>query len=100
MQIIITANLTDEQALILAKEKWYSTIINIVDTSSNTATMIEVPNTETPFDFLKRVYESLIIQDAQKYFIEVFEKNRRTEQEIELNAIKEQVVLSITSSVI
>jgi len=101
MIITITANLIEEQALLLAKEKWYSELIySLVDNTTVPETYSNIPNPETPYEFLKKVYEAMIVQDATNHYIAVYDRNRKAEQETEVNAIKEQVVSSITSSVI
>ena len=100
MIITIQATLTEEQALLLAKEKWYSeTITNIVDNTVFPAITEQITNPETSFEFLKRVYEAMIVQDATSLYLAVYERDRRQEQEAEVNALKEQVISSITSSV-
>lgn len=100
MQITIIANLTNEQSLTLAKEKWYQeTITNVIDNTIIPFITEEVTNPETPAGFLRKVYETMIVQDAQNHFIAIYEKNKKTEQEIEINAIKENVTQNITSSV-
>ncbi len=92
MQITITSTLTEEQALMLAKEKgWQETIvIQVPSVETKVVTMpviagIEpmeytvpvsyteqsVPNTTTCFDFLKAVYENMIKDDAKTLFIRI-----------------------------
>lgn len=93
MIIIITASLTEEQALILAKEKWYSeTITNI-----NFETEI---NPQTPWEFLKSVYENMIIEDSTKEFMKYKERTyieeQRKQMEIET---RNEVVAGISSIV-
>lgn len=70
MQISITSTLTEEQALILAKEKGYNeTIIANVDTSVRPEIFTTAPNPQSPFDFLKNVYENMIKEDMKRLFI-------------------------------
>lgn len=70
MQISITSTLTDEQALILAKEKWYSQYITISSSEFPTLENVTVIlNPQSPFDFLKNVYENMIKEDAKRLFI-------------------------------
>ncbi len=55
MKITIIATLTDEQALILAKEKWYSqSIENIIDSSITPFLTETIQNPETPYEFLNK----------------------------------------------
>lgn len=70
MQITIISTLTEEQALILAKEKWYSeNVYTLVDSSTTPETYSNVPNPQSSFEFLKNVYENMIKEDAKKLFI-------------------------------
>lgn len=110
MIITIEANLTDEQALILAKEKWYSEmiqnttiseeiiIIDWVETTEARQVIQEITNPDSPFEFLKRVYEAMIISDATKYFIEVENKKLREQQVVIENAIKDNITNAVTSN--
>ena len=97
MIISITATLTEEQALLLAKEKWYNELVSQIDLENAKTNLI--PNPESAFEFLKRVYEAMIVQDATSLYLAVYERGRRQEQEAEVNALKAQVISSITSSV-
>ncbi len=65
MQITITSTLTEEQALILAKEKGYSETM----TENSENWVVVVQNNESPYTFLKNVYENMIKEDAKKLFI-------------------------------
>ena len=70
MQISITSTLTDEQALILATEKGYSiTISTTQDITVSPVVINETPNPQSPFDFLKNIYENMIKEDAKRLFI-------------------------------
>lgn len=72
MQISINSELTNEQALILAKEKGYQETVNIIidDTVYPCITEQQV-NPQSPFDFLKNVYENMIKDDAKTLFIRI-----------------------------
>ena len=100
MIINISANLTEEQALILAKEKGYSeTVSTVTDATTMPMTLSTEPNLESPFVFLKRVYESMIVSDAQTHFIN---RDRRIDAEARQLAeeqIKNAVIASISSSI-
>lgn len=69
MQITITSTLTEEQALILAKEKGYEETVNIYDNSVIPPTVSTTTNTQYPFDFLKNVYENMIKEDIKNKLI-------------------------------
>jgi len=108
MKITITAILSDEQALILAKEKGYSKTVSIFTPTEgaerNEMVVVpwvttEVENTESPFEFLKRVYESLIISDAQKHYIERDNRLHAEARKIEEQAIRDSVIASVSSKV-
>jgi hypothetical protein len=92
MQISITSTLTEEQALILAKEKGYNEIVNIiVDDTVYPCITEETKNPQSPFDFLKNVYENMIKEDAKRLFIAYDDRlNISTKMERE-NAIKDMV---------
>jgi len=98
--ITITATLTDEQALILAKEKGYSeTVTTCEDMTVPFPVFVTNPNTETPFEFLKRVYEAVIIADAQKHYLEFDKRIDAEARRLADEKIKADVVASISSSV-
>jgi hypothetical protein len=76
MQITITSTLTEEQALILAKEKGYSELVYTIVPNESTNGIIIAPiesiaspNPQSSFDFLKAVYENMIKEDAKRLFI-------------------------------
>ena len=70
MQITITSTLTEEQALILAKEKGYQEkIVTNIDDFVNPPSQQVSDNLQSPFDFLKNVYENMIKEDAKRLFI-------------------------------
>lgn len=70
MQITITSTLTDEQAFILAKEKGYSEIVSTtINVDRPEEEVITSPNPQSPFDFLKNVYENMIKEDMKRLFI-------------------------------
>lgn len=72
MQISISCTLTEEEAMVLAKEKGYiETIDTITDTTTNPMTFVSSPNPQSPYDFLKAVYENMIKDDAKTLFIRI-----------------------------
>ena len=97
MIIQINATLTNEQASILAKRKWYNE--TITQNNLETATFVEIPNTESPFEFLKRIYETVILEDATKEFIAYNDEKNQAIWEAEDKAIKDQVISSISSQI-
>ena len=98
--ITITANLTNEQALILAKEKGYcETVTNVTDATTTPITVTIEPNSESPFEFLKRVYEEMIATDAQKHYLEFYKRLDAEARRLADEKIKSDVEESISSSV-
>lgn len=96
MQIIISATLTEEQALILAKRMWYSdTIPTISDIPP-----ANIPNPQTPWEFIKEVYEKMIANDTAKHFIAYNDEKNQAIWEAEDKAIRDEVQASISSQVI
>jgi uncharacterized protein YqgV (UPF0045/DUF77 family) len=101
MIINISATLTEAQALILAKEKGYvENIETIIDSSVTPMVTISEPNPETSFEFLKNVYEAMIIADAQHHYIEYDKRIEAEARQIADEQIKNDVIASISSSVI
>lgn len=111
MKINIEATLTNEQALILAKEKWYSELISTqiekeIETEVDWKIIIStqlvnenISNTENPFEFLKRVYENMIASDATRHFLEIENRTAREKQLETERLIRDNIVSSIKSSV-
>lgn len=71
MKISITSTLTEEQALILANEKGYSSTLNIITSAPMVfpETYEATTNPQSAFDFLKNVYENMIKEDMKRIFI-------------------------------
>lgn len=100
MIITISAKLTEEQALILAKEKgWSDTTSQVIDSSVIPFIFETIPNPQSVWEFLSNVYQSMIGNDASRIYLDVF--NRRIDEENELNreAIKEQITWAMSSKV-
>lgn len=97
MQIVITANLTEEQALILAKEKGYQETVQayLLNDNGENVPNGDVPNPQSAFEFLKSAYEAMIVFDASKHLVAY--ENRKTESE--RNAVEAAIRDSIASSV-
>ena len=99
MKIVITANLTDEQALSLAINKWYSPkVINAWDLN-NTKDLAEIDNPQSYREFLSKVYESMIANDAIKHFIDIESTELRNQQQKLQDIITTNVLSNITSIV-
>ena len=101
MQITITSTLTEEQALILAKEKWYNTEVTVytVDENGMPVSGESVPNTQSPGEFLKKVYESMIIEDSTKHYIAYDLRLTEEARLAQEQHIRSSVIASISSSV-
>ena len=107
MIITIEATLSDEQCLIIAKEKWYQELIQKINTSETevdwvitvVSESIEIKNTESPGDFLQKVYQWLIISDVSKIFIDIENKILKEKQTITEQIIKDNVSANISSSI-
>lgn len=82
MNITITASLTEEQIDIISAQKWYNSDSEL-----------------SKSEFIKNVYESLIINDATNIFIDYSRKQLEETRLAEENAIREQVKASISSSI-
>ena len=88
MQIQISATITDEQALILAKEQWYQEVI------------WEELNPISPADYIKSIYENMIIDNVSGCFINHNDRQNKTTWELEEKTIKDNVTTSIVSEII
>ena len=100
MIITVTANLTEEQAVLLATEKgWSSTITQALDTTAMPFTTETIPNTQTVGEFLSNVYQAMVKNDAERIYISVFNQNRDVENEASRQMIRDQVATSISSVV-
>ena len=107
MAITITASLTNEQAFILANEKGYQETITTF-TPTDGVNEMGMPNgetttslnTESPFEFLKRVYEAMVVADAQKHYLEYDKRLESEARRLADEKIKADVVASISSSVV
>ncbi len=108
MIITIQANLTNEQALILAKEKGYNQLVietEVVETTDENWELKvdlinrEIENPESCFEFLKRKYEEMITTDATNHFINVESRNITELQRLKEIEIRGLVTSGITSYV-
>lgn len=100
MIITISATLTEEQINILAQAKGYqSTVTESQEQEDGTFKDVEIPNGILPAEFIRSVYESMIVNDATNVFLaksrEAMAEQIRTAEE-EIRAIASS---SITSSI-
>lgn len=87
MKITISATLTSDQIDILAKQKWYN------------ETIFDYQNPQSKEDFLRQVYEGIILNDATREYISYSNRQKEEARIAEENAIREQVSSSITSTI-
>jgi hypothetical protein len=87
MIITISATLNEEQIDILARQKGYQDILN------------EVENLQTKSDFIRQVYEGIILGDATREFVAYTTRQKEEARIAEENTIREQVASAITSSI-
>jgi hypothetical protein len=97
MQVTITATLTPEQIHMLATQKGYQETLQEIDTE--TGAVSSYPNTQSKSDFIRQVYEGIILGDATREVIAFRNKMKEQERIAEENAIREAVANSITSSI-
>lgn len=99
MIITITATLNDEQVYMLATQKGYQDTIIAISEDPESNKTIEVPNPQSRSDFIRQVYEGMIIGDATRESIAFSNKMKEAERIAEENAIRQAVESSITSSI-
>ena len=118
MKITVTATLNEEQIDILAKQKGYQdkvqtpvekeesyeayTWIDGVEVPAGTRivqVMEEVTNPQSKEDFIRQVYEGIILNDATREYITYSTRQKEEARIAEENAIREQVAQSITSTI-
>lgn len=95
MKITISATLTTEQIDILAKQKGYQDTIS----SGVIPDIVEIPNPQSKADFIRQVYEGIILGDATREYISFANRQKDEARIAEENAIREQVSQSITSNI-
>jgi len=96
MIITISATLTSEQIDILAKQKGYQDTISV---TWQEQAIVQVANPQSKEDFLRQVYEGIILTDATREFISYTTRQKEEARIAEENAIREQVASSITSTI-
>ncbi len=91
MKITISAILDETQIAILATQKWYQdTILSEWE---------HLPNPQSKEEFIREVYEGIILNDATREFIAYSTNQKIQEKLLEENAIREQITNAITSSI-
>ena len=99
MKINISAELTEEQAVILATEKGWSTTVFTHNNWEVPFSVIETPNPVTAGEFLSNVYQAMVCNDASRIYLEVFNRRIAEENEANREAIKEQIAWAMSSTV-
>ena len=97
MKITISATLIPEQIDILAKQKGYQETFQ--ETNVETNEVSNYPNPQSKEDFIRQVYEGIILADATREYIGYSNRQKEEARIAEENAIREQVAQSITSSI-
>jgi len=95
MTITISATITDEQALTLAIGKGYAPTLS---SFSPEGEKTEEVNPETAQEFLKRIYEGMIIHDATVIFKQQADRAEKEAKDIRNKEISDLVTSAITSS--
>lgn len=95
MIITISAELTEAQIDILAEQKWYQD--NVASLSDeNVVTLVQNPQSKE--DFIRNVYQNLIVMDATKEFIS-YENSKNEQERLTMEQIiRDSVTQSITST--
>ena len=92
MKITISAELSDEQVYVLSQQKGYNPSVLWEDGTPT-------DNPMSRADFIRSIYENMIVSDATYCFIN-FENNKKLEEQVAFEqAIRSQVASSIVSSV-
>lgn len=100
MKLSITATLTEEEVIILAKQKWWNeTIIDSNFDENQNIVHTEKLNPLTASEFIVNVYQSMIVQDATKVFTEYRTQELKQQIAQTENIVTEQVTQAITSSI-
>lgn len=95
MIITISATLTEEQIAILAQVKGYSPKIQ----NLGEKWVVESDNPQSPAEFIRSVYESMIINDATNVFLGAVRSQMAEQVRVQEEAIRWSIQSSITSSI-
>lgn len=97
MKLSITATLTEEEVIILAKNKWWNeTIVDSNFDENQNIVHTEMKNPQSPQDFIVSVYKTMIVQDATKIFTEY----RTQELKEQIRLTEEMVQTQLTEAII
>jgi len=99
MKITISATLTPEQIDILAKQKGYQETIPVPWILNEEQIIILSANPQSKEDFLRQVYEGIILGDATREYIAYSTRQKEEARIIEENLIREEVQSAISSSI-
>lgn len=100
MKLSITATLTEEEVIILAKNKWWNeTIIDSNFDENQNIVHTEIPNPQTASEFIINVYQSMIIQDATRMFTEYRTQELKEQIKLTEETVQNQVTEAIISSI-
>lgn len=100
MQITITATLTEEQINILAKAKGYQpTVTESQEQEDGTFQNVEIPNGISESEFVKNVYQNMIVNDTTNVFLSQTREAMAEQVRQAENEIRTLVSSSITSSI-
>lgn len=103
-KITITATLTDEYIQALAKIKGYSETIIVPQETTNDLgetqiSQVETQNPQSSYDYIRQVYEGIIIWDATREFLNFSRQQKEEQEKKEHEIISENVKNAITSQV-
>lgn len=91
---------TTEQIDTLAQVKGYSpTVTESQEQEDGTFVQVEIPNPISKADFIRSVYESMIVNDATNVFSNALRTQMAEQVRIQEEAIRESVQASITSTI-
>lgn len=96
MKLLITATLSEEEILTLAKEKWWSeSHIEYFKVKDKDWNEIEeartIDNVQTASDFIVNIYQSMIANDASSIFIKYKTKELQAQITMTEDVIKNKV---------
>ena len=95
MKITISSVLEESDIVILSNAKWYQESIITFENWQE----ISNPNPQSRSDFIRQVYEWILIADATKIFCEYRSAQLKEQQRLLEEAVREWVISSITSVV-
>ena len=96
MIVTITANLDSQNALIIAKEKWYNEKVSKMDIDTNTSELVDNPM--SCFEFLQNVYVWMIKEDVTSAILSFKNKQVQESRQKEENEIRKHIENSLNST--